>query len=97
MLRALLSSTCGGQGQDQDGRFDTLISSLGQLVVELLSFVFTTNIFVLKRDIRTNGLTNGCTHAKFNIEDCNNILFSSDVTFSYFNILEIQGALRPSF
>ena len=28
------------EAADQDGRFDTLISSLGQLVVELLTFVF---------------------------------------------------------
>ena len=41
------------EAADQDGRFDTLISSLGQLVVELLTFV-------LKCDIRTSKRTNAC-------------------------------------
>ena len=39
------------EAADQDGRFDTLISSLGQLVVELLSFVF-------KHDRQTDKQTN---------------------------------------
>ena len=40
---------------------DTLISALGQLVVEVLTFVF-------KHDRQMNGWTNECTHAKFNID-----------------------------
>ena len=53
MPRWTLSSEAAGQ----DGHLDTLISTLGQLVVELLTFVF-------KRDIRTDAQT----HAKFNID-----------------------------
>ena len=45
------------QAADQDGRFDTLISSLGQLVVELLSVV---PAFVMKSEV-TSGRTNELT------------------------------------
>ena len=31
------------EAADQDGRFDILISSLGQLVIELLTFIFKHN------------------------------------------------------
>ena len=63
-LRALPSSSCGGlealwapcpEAEDQDGRFDTLISSLGQRVVELLTFIF--KLFSNGTSARTNAHT----------------------------------------
>ena len=45
------------EAADQDGNFDTLIFSLGQLVDELLTFVFKCDI---QMDARK--------HAKFNID-----------------------------
>ena len=47
------------EAADQDGRFDTLISSLGQLVVELLIFVF--KLFSNETSERTYKHTDECT------------------------------------
>ena len=49
------------EAADQDGNFDTLIPSLGQLVVVLLTFVFKLNI-------QTDERTDKRIHAKFNID-----------------------------
>ena len=49
------------EAADQDGNFDTLIPSLGQLVVALLTFVFKLNI-------QTDERTDERMHTKFNID-----------------------------